>query len=224
MADDVTHVLEQVHRDEWARLLATVTGQVGGDIALAEDAVQEAFAQAARQWPTDGVPDRPAGWLTVTARRRAIDLVRRDATRSRYHEALARMEEVVEDDNGSSGIDEDDDDRSTRGVPDDRLRMIFTCCHPSLAIESRLALTLRTLGGLEVPEIARAFLVSEATMFQRITPCEAQAAGRQGRVQGSGNAGSARTTGRRASSDLPDLHRGTLGIEWDRPRSRRLVR
>ena len=168
MADEVTDVLERVHRDEWARLLATVTGQVGGDIALAEDAIQEAFAQAARQWPTDGVPDRPAGWLTVAARRRAIDLVRRDQTRAKYHEAIGRMEEMGPDDTGRLVVD-DADDRSGSGVPDDRLRMIFTCCHPSLAVESRLALTLRTLGGLEVPEIARAFLVSETAMFQRIT-------------------------------------------------------
>ena len=169
MEVDVTAVLARVHRDEWAALLATITGQVGGDIALAEDAVQEAFAQAATEWRARGVPDRPAGWLTVTARRRAIDLLRRDQTRSRYHEVYGRME-------ATAGGDDDDESSATlaangasSAVHDDRLRMIFTCCHPALAIEARLALTLRTLGGLEVPEIARAFLVNEATMFQRIT-------------------------------------------------------
>lgn len=139
---------------------------MGGDIGLAEDAVAEAFAAAAATWPTDGVPTRPGGWLTSVARRRAIDALRRGRTRAANQAAVLHLEALVRDDNDTPPADEHGHDRS--GVDDDRLRLLFTCCHPALALESRVALTLRAVGGLEVAEVARAFLTSETTMYQRL--------------------------------------------------------
>ena len=133
--------------------------RVTADWDLAEECAQEAFAQAVVQWRRDGIPDRPGAWLTTAARRRAFDRARRDAIGTRKHEEAAVL----------SPLDDPDvppDDPS--GIADDRLRLIFTCCHPALATEAQVALTLRTLVGLSTPEIARAFLVPEATMAQRI--------------------------------------------------------
>jgi RNA polymerase sigma-70 factor (ECF subfamily) len=152
--------LERAYRDERAAVLATLTRHVGGDLGLAEDAVQDAFAEAAAQWPERGVPDRPGAWLTVTARRRAIDRLRRERAMD------DRLRHLVRLDSDTPSPDEDPDGASA--LADDRLRMIFTCCHPALAPEARIALTLRTLGGLTTPELARAFLVREATMQQRV--------------------------------------------------------
>jgi RNA polymerase sigma-70 factor (ECF subfamily) len=129
------------------------------DFDLAEDAVQEAFAEALRTWPSRGVPDNPAAWITTTARNRAIDRLRRERTLREKTETLARLAELE-----ALGGDESD----VSGIPDDRLRLVFTCCHPALPMEARVALTLRTLGGLTTGEIARAFLVGESTMAQRI--------------------------------------------------------
>jgi len=158
--------LELAYREEWTPLLATLAGQVGGDLALAEDAVAEAFAAAAAEWPERGVPARPGGWLTTVARRRAIDQLRRDQTRTANQAALDHLEQMLRDDpDPSAGRD---DGQDTSGVADDRLRLIFTCCHPALAMEARVALTLRAVGGLEVTEVARAFLTSETTMYQRL--------------------------------------------------------
>jgi len=134
-------------------VLATLIG-VLGDFDLAEDALQDALAVAVERWPRDGVPDNPAGWIVATARNRAIDRIRREQTLRRKTELLAQLEQ------------EDDVEEST--IPDERLELIFTCCHPALQLEGRLALTLRSLGGLETDEIARAFLVPEATMAQRL--------------------------------------------------------
>jgi RNA polymerase sigma-70 factor (ECF subfamily) len=158
--------LESAYRNEWASVLATLARQVGGDLALAEDAVADAFAEAADQWPRRGVPDRPGAWLTTTARRRAIDRLRRERTRAAHQAALDHLENLVRTDAASPPDAAPGADDSSVG--DDRLRLIFTCCHPALAPEARIALTLRTLGGLEVPEIARAFLVTEPTMYQRL--------------------------------------------------------
>jgi RNA polymerase sigma-70 factor (ECF subfamily) len=152
--------IEQAYREEWTALLATLAGQLGGDVGLAEEAVAEAFAAAAAEWPTRGVPGRPGGWLTTVARRRAIDRLRKEATRSA---ALERLEVLVRDDD-----DPMDDAPDPSAVADDRLRLLFTCCHPALALEGRVALTLRAVGGLEVPEVARAFLTTETTMYQRL--------------------------------------------------------
>ncbi|MFC4948759.1 RNA polymerase sigma factor [Pseudonocardia sp. GCM10023141] len=150
--------LEQVFRDEWGRVLATLVG-VLGDVELAEDAAQEAFATAAARWPRDGVPEHPRAWLLTTARNRAIDRIRREQTLARKARLLAATP-VVED--------AVFDDLQDAAIPDERLELIFTCCHPSLALEAQVALTLRTLGGMATDEIARAFLVPEPTMAKRL--------------------------------------------------------
>lgn len=133
--------------------------RVLGDFDLAEDAVQEAFAAALETWPRRGIPDNPGAWITTTARNRAIDRLRRERTLSDKTETLKQLAELER-----LGGDETD----VSQIPDDRLRLIFTCCHPALSLDARVALTLRTLGGLTTPEIARAFLTSEATMAQRL--------------------------------------------------------
>jgi RNA polymerase sigma-70 factor (ECF subfamily) len=155
----VVAILEQTFRDDWGRVLATVIGLLG-DFDLAEEAVQEAFAIAAERWPRDGYPANPRAWLVTTARNRAIDRVRRDQTLAAMAGLLAVPEAMAADDM------KDAMDATT--FPDERLELIFTCCHPALDIDAQVALTLRTLGGLTTDEIARAFLVPEATMAQRL--------------------------------------------------------
>jgi RNA polymerase sigma-70 factor, ECF subfamily len=151
-------VLEDVFRDHWGRVLATLVGFLG-DIELAEDAAQEAFALAAERWPRDGEPDNQIGWLITTARNRAIDRVRRART------LVAKTEQLQRElrDRPEDPMDE------TATFPDERLELIFTCCHPALALDAQVALTLRTLGGLSTEEIARAFLVPFETMSKRLT-------------------------------------------------------
>jgi RNA polymerase sigma-70 factor (ECF subfamily) len=161
--------VERAFREESGRVLATLIRHSGGDFELAEDALQDALAVALRTWPRDGVPANPGAWMTVTARRRAIDRIRRErmlADRVQVLQTLMDLEQQAEP--------EPEDDSA---VADDRLRLIFTCCHPALAIEARVALTLRTLGGLTTPEIARAFLVPEATMAQRLVRAKRKIAG-----------------------------------------------
>ena len=147
-------ILEQTFRDEWGRVLATLIGLLG-DFDLAEEAAQEAFAIAAERWPRDGYPANPRAWLVTTARNRAIDRVRRDRTLAMKTGQL-QVEKAAEV------------ALSATTFPDERLELVFTCCHPALAIEAQVALTLRTLGGLTTEEIARAFLVPEPTMAQRL--------------------------------------------------------
>jgi RNA polymerase sigma-70 factor (ECF subfamily) len=146
--------LEQVFRAEWGRVLAGLIGFLG-DFDLAEEAAQEAFALAAERWPRDGTPEHPRAWLLTTARNRAIDRIRRDRTLATKVYLLDVQETV-----------EDEMDETT--IPDERLELVFTCCHPALAIDAQVALTLRTLGGLTTEEIARAFLLPEATMTKRL--------------------------------------------------------
>jgi len=146
--------LEQVFRDQWGRVLATLIGLLG-DFDLAEEAAQEAFAVAAEQWPREGIPANPSAWLISTGRNRAIDRLRRDQTLTRKT-ALLRQQAATEG------------PMTETTFPDERLELVFTCCHPALAIEAQVALTLRTLGGLTTAEIARAFLVPEPTMAQRL--------------------------------------------------------
>jgi len=146
--------LEQVFRERWGYVLASLVGFLG-DVDLAEEAAQEAFAVAAERWPRDGVPTNPGTWLVSTARNRAIDRIRRDrifATKARLLAAEPQEEPMA-----------------PTTFPDERLELIFMCCHPALSVESQVALTLRTLGGLTTDEIARAFLVPEPTMSQRLT-------------------------------------------------------
>jgi RNA polymerase sigma-70 factor (ECF subfamily) len=150
----VTGTVEQVFREEWGRVLATLIGFLG-DFELAEEAAQEAFAAAAERWPRDGAPDNPRAWLVTTARNRAIDRIRRDRTLA-AKTRLLDMPETVEDVVAETTI------------PDERLELVFTCCHPALALDAQVALTLRTLGGLTTEEIARAFLVPEPTMAKRL--------------------------------------------------------
>jgi RNA polymerase sigma-70 factor, ECF subfamily len=147
-------ILDQTFRDEWGRVLAALIGFLG-DIDLAEEAAQEAFAVAAERWPRDGVPANPNSWLVTTARNRAIDRVRRDRTLAEK----TRLLELPEADEETMG---------TTTFPDERLELVFTCCHPALSTEAQVALTLRTLGGLSTGEIAGAFLVAEPTMAQRL--------------------------------------------------------
>jgi RNA polymerase sigma-70 factor (ECF subfamily) len=146
--------LEQVFRAQWGRVLAALIGFLG-DFDLAEEAVQDAFAAAAERWPRDGVPADPGAWLVTTARNRAIDRIRRNRSLA----AKAHLLDVPEA--AEPTVDE-------TAFPDERLELIFTCCHPALALEAQVALTLRTLGGLTTAEIARAFLVPESTMAQRL--------------------------------------------------------
>jgi RNA polymerase sigma-70 factor (ECF subfamily) len=146
--------LEQVFREEWGRVLATLIGFLG-DFDLAEEAAQEAFAIAADRWPRDGIPSNPRAWLITTARNRATDRIRRE-------QALAAKSGLLAAGNPAEVP------MNTTTFPDERLELIFTCCHPALAVEAQVALTLRTLGGLTTDEIARAFLVPERTMAQRL--------------------------------------------------------
>ena len=148
--------LETAFREEWPRAVGILT-RVLGDLSLAEDAVQDAFAIALERWPRDGTPRSPGAWIVATARNRAIDRIRRERTFARKAELLARLEEVP--------VDEEDDMSS---IPDERLALLFTCCHPALAVEARIALTLREVAGLQTPEIARAFLVTEPALAQRL--------------------------------------------------------
>ena len=148
--------IERVFHDEWGRVLAATIGFLG-DFDLAEEATQEAFAVAAERWPRDGLPQRPGAWLTTTARNRAIDRIRRDRTLVAKSKLLERPEAT-----------EREPDVGESAFPDERLELIFTCCHPALAGDAQVALTLRALGGLTTDEIARAFLVPEATMAQRL--------------------------------------------------------
>ena len=146
--------VDRAFRDEWGRVLAALIGFLG-DFDLAEEAAQEAFAIAAERWPRDGPPASPRAWLVTTARNRAIDRIRRDRTLAEKTRLLDVPEAV-----------EDEVDETT--IPDERLELVFTCCHPALELDAQVALTLRTLGGLRTEEIARAFLVPEETMAKRL--------------------------------------------------------
>ena len=160
----MTESLEQIYRDQWGRVLAALIGYLG-DFDLAEEAAGEAFAIAAERWPREGTPDHPGTWLVATARNRAIDRIRRNRTLATKTRLLAA---------GETG--EDEMEIEATAFPDERLELIFTCCHPALASEAQVALTLHTLGGLHTREIARAFLVAEPTMSQRLVRAKAKIA------------------------------------------------
>jgi RNA polymerase sigma-70 factor (ECF subfamily) len=162
---DARTAVEEAFRLESGRALAGLI-RVLGDFDLAEDAIQDAFVAALEHWPRHGIPDNPGAWITTTARRRAIDRLRRARVLS---EKQAVLQAAAEAESRSSVDRPTADELEAHGViPDDRLRLIFTCCHPALSPEARVALTLRTLGGLQTDEIARAFLVPEVTMAQRL--------------------------------------------------------
>jgi RNA polymerase sigma-70 factor (ECF subfamily) len=150
---DIDEAIAQAHRQEWARVVATLARRIG-DLDVAEEMAAEAFATAVERWPVDGVPPNPGAWLTTTAYRKAIDRLRREVKRDEKHREALMLYEAAE---------------PLGAIDDDRLRLVFTCCHPALAMEARVALTLRMVGGLTVPEISRAFLVQESAMGRRIT-------------------------------------------------------
>jgi RNA polymerase sigma-70 factor (ECF subfamily) len=157
---DVREAVTEAHRAQWARVVAALARRFG-DLDIAEEAAAEAFATAVERWPVDGVPPNPGAWLTTTANRKAIDRIRREGKRDdKQKEARMLYDDIPSEPPGA--------------IDDERLRLIFTCCHPALAMETRIALTLRMVGGLTVPEIARAFLVQEAAMGQRITRAKAK--------------------------------------------------
>ena len=156
---DVRAAITRAHREEWARVVATLARRFR-DLDIAEEMTADAFATAVKRWPVDGVPPNPGAWLTTTANRKAIDRLRREARRADKHkEALMLLPDTTE---------------SLGTIDDDRLRLVVTCCHPALAMEARVALTLRMVGGLTVPEIAHAFLIQEAAMGRRITRAKAK--------------------------------------------------
>ncbi|MEU0085405.1 sigma-70 family RNA polymerase sigma factor [Streptomyces sp. NPDC006274] len=155
-----TAVVERVFREEYGRAVAVLVRRFG-DIDIAEEAVQDAFTAAVRRWPDDGLPPRPAGWIITTARNAAVDRLRREAARADRHAQAALLRAPAEPVRPAEAAEEGP-------VEDDRLRLIFTCCHPALAPAARVALTLRLLGGLTTAEIARAFLVAEPAMAQRL--------------------------------------------------------
>jgi RNA polymerase sigma-70 factor (ECF subfamily) len=157
---DVREAVTRAHHDEWARVVASLTRRFG-DLDIAEEAAAEAFATAVARWPADGVPPNPGAWLTTTANRKAIDRIRRESKR----DDKQREAQLVNDHDAPEPLG---------AIDDERLRLIFTCCHPALAMETRVALTLRMVGGLTAAEIARAFLVPETTVGQRITRAKAK--------------------------------------------------
>ncbi|GAB3397885.1 sigma factor-like helix-turn-helix DNA-binding protein [Humibacter soli] len=158
--DPIEEAITRAHHEEWARVVASLTRRFG-DLDIAEEAAAEAFATAVERWPADGVPPNPGAWLTTTANRKAIDRIRRENKRDDKQKEAHHLYD-------------DSPPESLGAIDDDRLRLIFTCCHPALATPARVALTLRMVGGLTMPEIARAFLVPEPTMGQRITRAKAK--------------------------------------------------
>ncbi len=158
MNQDVRAAIADAFTDEWGKVVATLIGMTG-DWDLAEECAQDAFAQALKAWPRDGIPRRPGAWLTTVARNRALDRLRRHASETTKLQQ-AMLLAPPQDPAGA--------DMATEDIPDDRLRLIFTCCHPALPLEARVALTLRTLAGLTTAEIARAFLTAEPTMAKRL--------------------------------------------------------
>lgn len=175
-----THeTIDHIFREEYGRVVASLVRMVG-DLDVAEEAIQDALVVALDRWQRDGIPSNPGAWITMTAKRKAIDAIRRDQVRQRKYEQVALDQPTAD-----NPFDESEDENRS-ALEDDRLRLVFTCCHPSLALEARVALTLRTLGGLTTTEIARAFLIPEATLAQRLVRDSAGLPEGAGRPEASG--------------------------------------
>jgi RNA polymerase sigma-70 factor, ECF subfamily len=163
VTDEAAAAVAEAFTEEWGRIVAALIGRTG-DWDLAEDCAQQAFAEAVRRWPRDGVPARPGAWLTTVAKNRAIDRLRHERMKAERLEAVSAEFSEVQPEADEDPVQVQDDS----GIEDDRLRLMFTCCHPALELEARVALTLRTLAGLTTTEIAQAFLVPEPTMAKRL--------------------------------------------------------
>jgi len=200
---DVREAITRAHHEEWARVVAALTRRFG-DLDIAEEAAAEAFTTAVERWPADGVPPNPGAWLTTTANRKAIDRIRRENKR----DDKQKEAQMWYDNDPPEPLD---------AIDDDRLRLIFTCCHPALAMEARVALTLRMVGGLTVPEIARAFLVAKGAMGQRITRAKGQDQSGAHPLSRAVRRGSPGTRLQCAHRPVPRVQRGLPG---DRPRHR----
>ncbi len=202
-----TTVVETVFRMEFPRVVATLA-RMANDLDLAEELAQEALVDALRQWPRDGVPDNPGAWLTAVGKRKAIDRLRRDRRLADKYAQLGRALELEGTDGAEpSGLDEE-------VLDDDRLRLIFVACHPLLPLVSRVALTLRLVGGLTTAEIARAYVVPEATIAQRIVRAKRAIAKAGVPFEVPGGDQRAARLGVGARGHLPDLQRGLLGHRW----------
>ena len=202
----LTDALERAYRDERAAVLATITRRLDGDLALAEDVVQDAFVAAAVEWDRRGVPDRPGAWLTTTAWRKALDRLRHERVAAAHAPDWPRRELRLRVDFERSSLE------------DDQLRMLFTCCHPALAPEARMALTLRSVAGLTVPEIARAFLSTESAMERRLTRARNKVSDARIPFRGPDRRPAARAARGRAARRLSRLQRGPRGCARRRPR------
>jgi RNA polymerase sigma-70 factor (ECF subfamily) len=167
LSQDVSNAVAEAFTEEWGRIVATLIARTG-DWDLAEDCAQQAFAEAVRRWPRDGVPRQPGAWLTTVARNRAIDRLRHERMREQRLRAATDLMTPAQPPEDADSVLPENEDEDESGIVDDRLRLIFTCCHPALPLDGRVALTLRTLAGLTTAEIARAFLVPEATMAKRL--------------------------------------------------------
>ena len=198
--------LDGVFREHWGRVVATLVG-VLGDIELAEDAAAEAFAIAAERWPRDGQPDNPVGWLVVTARNRAIDTIRRQRVLAEKTKLLTSESTVASE----ATVYE------SATFRDERLELIFTCCHPALALEAQVALTLRTLGGMSTDDIALAFLVPSETMSKRLTRAKHKIRDARHSLRGTSRRSAPGSSRGRSGRRLPRLQPG-LGRRPRRPR------
>ena len=213
-AIDARRLVDDVYQAESRRVYATLV-RLLGDFDLAEDALHDAFAAALQQWPKEGVPANPRAWLVSTGRFKAIDGIRR---RARFDASLATLAEQIDDvPDEFSAVDDD-------SIEDDRLRLIFTCCHPALAPDARIALTLREVCGLTTEEIARAFITSPATLAQRIVRAKGENSRRQDPIPGPGAGRFAGTARHRPACRLPRIQRGVLRIIRRRRHPRRSLR
>ncbi len=202
MDEQLPKTVDEIYRSDSRRVFATLI-RLLGDFDLAEDALHNAFAAALEQWPKDGVPSNPRAWLVSVGRFKAIDAIRR---RTRFDAALEELTDRLDSDAGDPAME----DRDGEGVEDDRMRLIFTCCHPALSPEAQSALTLREVCGLSTEDIARAFLIPPPTLAQRIVRAKAKIRALPGAFPGRATW----PTGGCAACDLPRLQRGILRFCW----------